>query len=111
MCRVLLFDNDQEDGEGELLFLNEWENTEHDVGTDVTTKKKKKKDRSTNRGSGGRKTKGKETRLRSDWLYFEMETTENSEPNVSCVLMFSCGRFRSWARRGPVSPVWSLRRH
>ena len=54
MCRVLLFDNDQEDGEGELLFLNEWENTEHDVGTDVTTKKKKKKkDRSTNRGSGG----------------------------------------------------------
>ena len=59
MCRVLLFDNDQEDGEGELLFLNEWENTEHDVGTDVTTKKKKKKDRSTNRGSGGKKNKRK----------------------------------------------------
>ena len=59
MCRVLLFDNDQDDGEGELLFLNEWENTEHDVGTDVTTKKKKKKDRSTNRGSGGKKNKRK----------------------------------------------------
>ena len=59
MCRVLLFDNDQEGGEGELLFLNEWENTEHDVGTDVTTKKKKKKDRSTNRGSGGKKNKRK----------------------------------------------------
>ena len=54
-----MFDNDQEDGEGELLFLNEWENTEHDVGTDVTTKKKKKKDRSTNRGSGGKKNKRK----------------------------------------------------
>ena len=26
-------------------------------------------------------------------------------------MLGSCSRFRSWARRGPVSPVWSLRRH